>query len=110
MVARCGTLSGRNQHYRTGTPVCASCKKAAASYANHWKWATQHGWTPPAKNGLPEVIADVVVTHHPVTISEVPALVAQVRPGVNLASVRRVTYRLLERGTLQRQEGSLVAP
>jgi len=30
--AACGTRSGRNRHYREGTPVCEACRQAERDY------------------------------------------------------------------------------
>ena len=97
---RHGTLSGRNWHYRTGVPCCPECKKAHADYSRRLR---RYG--PAPRWGLAEQIIDVVASCDPVTPLELSALL----PTANPESLRRVTYRLLDRGLVDRVDGRLVA-
>jgi len=54
---------------------------------------------------LAEQIVDVITMADPVTVTELPALL----PTANPESLRRVTYRLLDRGLVARVDGRLVA-
>ena len=91
------------QHYRNGTPVCDSCKQEHADYARRWR---RYG--PAERDGLPEIVADYVSTNQPVGFSELSTLIRSDRPEINVESVRRVAYRLLDRGVLTRVGGRLV--
>jgi hypothetical protein len=92
------------QHYRDGTKVCDSCKVEHADYARRWR---RDG--PAPRNGLPELIVDYVATNEPVTIRELQTIVAYDKPSTNVESVRRVAYRLLDRGVLIRDGDKLMA-
>ena len=86
-----------SQHYRDGTPVCPDCKQQHSAYTKQWK---RNG--PKERDGLPEMVADYVSTNQPVTIMELQTIVAHDKPGINVESIRRVTYRLLDRGVIER--------
>ena len=97
---RHGTLTTRNWHYRTGNPCCQECKQAHADYTKRLrKYGPKPRW------GLAEQIVDVIAMADPVTVTELPALL----PTANPESLRRVTYRLLDRGLVARVDGRLVA-
>ena len=90
-------------HYRNGTPVCAVCKAEHADYARRWR---RDG--PAPRDGLPETVTDYVATNQPVTIRELQTIIGHDKPGVKSESVRRTTYRLLDRGVLSRNGDELV--
>ena len=86
-----------SQHYRDGTPVCPTCKANHSAYTKEWK---RNG--PKERDGLPEMVADYVSTNQPVSIMELQHLIGFDKPDVKAESVRRVVYRLLDRGVIVR--------
>jgi len=82
-----------NLHYRRNEPVCPACRAQHAAYARQWR---RKG--PRSRWGLAERIVDVVATHEPVAVTEITALL----PNVKAESVRRTVYRLIGAGRLRR--------
>lgn len=90
------------QHYRDRTKVCATCKATQSDYAKRWR---RDG--PQQKDGLPELVTDYVATNEPVTIMELQTIVRLDKPNTNIESLRRATYRLIDRGILVNLDGML---
>ena len=84
-----------SQHYRNGEPVCDACKQEHSDYARQWR---NNG--PQQRDGLPELVTDYVATNQPVTIIELQTIVQRDKPTVNAESLRRIAYRLIDRGVL----------
>ena len=95
-----GTLGGYNQHRRRHIAMCPDCAVARLRYDRIRKGLPAD--PPPT---LTDRIVDVISSYSPVTPLELTALL----PTANPESLRRVTYRLLDRGLVARVDGRLVA-
>ena len=93
-----GTLPGYRQHRVDGTAACRLCRSAWSGYTTHLRM-----YGPKPKHGLAELLVDVVATHQPVAMTELSALLPNEKP----ESLRRVAYRLVDRGLLSRSSGGL---
>ena len=96
-----GTLTARNQHYRTGIPVCQECRQAHADYSRRLR-----RFGPKPRWGLAEQIIDLVAMCDPVDMNELATLI----PLANPESLRRTAYRLVDRGLVAKAGRRLVAP
>lgn len=91
-----GTRSGYYQHRQAGETACRSCLDANNLHSRT-QWRKHH----PKPVTVADRILDVVSSHEPVTVKELPTLL----PDLNPASLRRTVHRMLNQDTLTRLNG-----